>query len=127
MITLAAHLEGLDTWLASLPGAPMWTGHLIVEQGHVTPGVGGRPTFIAAAPPQSAAAYAARFAELLRAGCAWINLHAAGVVGGRLLVSVEFPHATRAAAGATSVNLSGPAQAVAERDGWPIELQHGGP
>lgn len=61
----------------------------------------------------------------LDAGYAWINLHAAGVVDGRLLVGVEFAHATRTFAGATSVNLSGPTQAVTERDGWPIELQRG--
>ena len=123
MTTLAAHLERLDAWLAPLPGAPRWSGHLIVERGYVTPGADGRPVLIAPEPPQSAATYAARFAELLHRGYAWVNLHGAGVADGQLLVGVEFPNASGAPVGQTSVNLSGPDQAVQERDGWTLTLQ----
>jgi hypothetical protein len=55
--------------------------------------------------------YSSRFDELLRAGYSWINLCAAGLAEGALIVVVELP---RAASGApidqVSVNLSGSAQ-----------------
>src|SRR5262245_57682659 len=126
MTTLAVHLEQLDTRLVSLPGAPHWAGHLIAERGYVAPGEDGRQILIAPEAPRPAAEYAARFAELLRAGHAWINLHGAGVADGRLLVGVEFPQATGAPAASTSVNLSGPTQPVLERDGWAIDLEASG-
>ena len=123
MTTLAVHLEQLDAWLAALPGAPAWTGHLIAERAHVIAREGGRPTLVTPAPPQPATEYAARFGELLHAGYPWINLHGAGVVDGRLLVGVDFPQPAGVPAGRTSVNLSGPTRAVQARDGWAIGVK----
>jgi len=123
MSTLAVHLEQLDAWLASLPGAPHWAGHLIAERGYVAPGEDGRQILIAPEPPRLATDYAPRFAELLRAGYAWINLNGAGVAHGRLLVGVEVPQATGLPAGSTRVNLSGPTPPVRERDGWAIDFE----
>jgi hypothetical protein len=51
--------------------------------------------------------FAARFAELMSAGYAWINFHAAGVHGGRLLVSVELPPGGPTHAPRTSIQLGG--------------------
>ena len=65
--------------------------------------------------------YAARFAELMSAGYSWINLHAAGVHGGRLLVSVELPPGGPTGATRTSVQLSGPFAFACQREGWKID------
>jgi hypothetical protein len=46
-------------------------------------------------------------------GYSWVNLHAAGVVGGTLVVVVEVPaRASGAPPSAAAVNLSGPATGI---------------
>ena len=53
--------------------------------------------------------FASRFDEYLHRGYSWINLSAAGVVSGILVVIVQVPaRASGAPPSATSVNLSGP-------------------
>jgi hypothetical protein len=53
--------------------------------------------------------FAPRFDEYLHRGYSWINLSAAGVVNGTLVVIVELPTQSRGAPpSAISVNLSGP-------------------
>src|SRR5678815_857698 len=113
MTTLAVRLDRLDKWLASLPGAPIWTACLIVKRRHLASGEDGGQILIAPA-PQPAATYAVRLADLLRAGYPWINFNGAGIDDGRLLVGVDFPEATGVPTDKTSVNLSGPTRAVQE-------------
>jgi hypothetical protein len=65
--------------------------------------------------------YGPRFSDLMSAGYSWINFHAAGVLGGHLLVSVELPPGGPTGAPRTSVQLSGPFQFASQRPGWKID------
>jgi hypothetical protein len=57
--------------------------------------------------------YADRFDQHLRAGYSWVNLHAAGIVDGVLVVIVELPnHPSGARDDQVAVNLSGPTVGV---------------
>jgi hypothetical protein len=76
-----------------------------------------RPTGHAIEVPQRALCpaegYADRFEAHLRAGYAWVNLHAAGVVDGVLVVIVEVPnHPSGVPYDRVAVNLSGPSAAL---------------
>jgi hypothetical protein len=54
--------------------------------------------------------YTGRFEELLHQGYSWINLTAAGIVDGELIVIVEVPRTSGGVpADRVAVNLSGPA------------------
>ena len=59
--------------------------------------------------------YRARFADLTSRGLGWINLHAVGVLGTHLVLSIEAPTLPQGSAGWTSVNLSGPTRAMIDR------------
>jgi hypothetical protein len=101
-----------------LPGAPRWDSVTIsgplelfpTQQTHVTP-----------ADLVAADAFAERFDQLLSLGYPWINLSAAGVLRGALLVTVETPTYTQADIDFTSVNASGPPALVQQRAGWRID------
>ena len=54
--------------------------------------------------------YEKRFEELTHSGRPWVNVSCCGIEGGKLLVRVEFPEPTGSSR--TSVNLSGPSNAV---------------
>lgn len=57
--------------------------------------------------------YAARFEHHLRAGFSWINLSAAGIIEGTLIVLIETPHRSSGTpAEHVAVNLSGPMAGV---------------
>lgn len=71
----------------------------------------GRPV-IAAAALRTVEEYDERFSALMVKGFAWINLNFYGLLDGRALVTVEFPEDEPVEPGATSVNFSGPPQAV---------------
>ena len=118
MSALDVHLVSLDAWLQTFAQCPRWAGHLLAENAWVDLDPHGVPTLRAPAPLQSAAAYADRFHELVTRGYPWVNLCAAGVIGGQLVVTVELPRYRSDRAGATSVNLS--IRAVEERDGWAL-------
>lgn len=123
MGTLDVHLERLDTWLRTLPQCPSWAGHLIAENARVDRDPDGVPTLSALEPLRSPAAYADRFEELVTRGYDRVNLHAAGILGGQLVVAVELPRAPGDHPGATSVNLSGPTHTVMHRAGWPLAFE----
>jgi hypothetical protein len=62
-------------------------------------------------------AYEARFDELLAAGLPWLNMSCYGALGGTLIVAIELPMPPSKPAAKTSVNLSGPPEAVLSH-GW---------
>jgi hypothetical protein len=114
---LSAQIERLEMWLRSTLGAPPWRGVALVESFWLKPTM----TSLSHAAIVTPERYAARFAELMSAGYAWINFHAAGVLGGRLLISVEWPPGGPTGAPRTSIQLSGPFTFAAERVGWSID------
>ncbi len=62
-------------------------------------------------------AYRLRFTELCTRGWPWINLHAAGLLDGVLLLSVEVPNREPDGSRWTSINMSGPFTRTRERGG----------
>ncbi|MCU0974237.1 MAG: hypothetical protein MUF80_09845, partial [Burkholderiales bacterium] len=58
--------------------------------------------------------YRARFRNLVTRGWPWINLQAAGLLRGHLLLVIETPTNELSGAPWTSVNISGPIRRVAE-------------
>jgi hypothetical protein len=63
--------------------------------------------------------YSSRFDELLSLGMPWINLSCYGIDGDVLIVAVELPRPGYAHCTRTSLNLSGPTNAVVER-AWDV-------
>jgi len=59
--------------------------------------------------------YRARFTDLATRGWSWINLHAVGLLDGVLILHLEPPASPPAGSKWTSINMSGPSKAVAER------------
>ena len=102
----------------ALPGAPRWDSVTITGPLDLFPL---QPARVALADLVAADAFAQRFAQLLSLGYPWINLHAAGVLRGALLITVETPTYTRADIDFTSVNPSGPSRTVQERADWRID------
>lgn len=90
---------------------------VIAELSKETFDVRGRPV-IARDELRTIEQYEERFSELMAKGFAWINLSSFGLLDGTALVTVEFPNYERVGGRAiTSVNFSGPLQAVA-RSTW---------
>jgi hypothetical protein len=126
---LPDYLELLDRTLRdSHPNVPRWSGHLVVEgyEDIFRDGPAGRWAIrLPAAEPIPAEAYAPRLEELRRRAYPWINLHAVGVLRGRLLVAIELPPGERregeVAPGMTSLNLSRPFEVVRNVPGWGLE------
>jgi hypothetical protein len=114
---LSVQVERLETWLRSTLDAPTWTGVTFVEGFWLEQ----TKTALPHAALVTSEIYAARFAELMSARYAWINFHAAGVLAGRLLISVELPPGGPSNAPRTSVQLSGPFAFAAQRPGWQID------
>jgi hypothetical protein len=112
---LPAQVDRLVTWLRSTLAAPNWSGVSFVEGFWLEPKV----AFLAR--DSVIVSYAARFADLMSAGYSWINFHAAGVLAGRLLVSVELPPSGPTGAPRTSVQLSGPFEFARSRQGWNLD------
>jgi hypothetical protein len=123
MRTLDLHLARLDTWLRTLPRCPPWTGHLLAENASVNRRPDGLPALSAPEPLRSPAGYSDRFDELVTRGYDWVNLHAAGVIGGQLVVAVELPRAPGDRPGITSINLSGPGHIVLQHAGWTLAFE----
>jgi hypothetical protein len=101
-----------------LPGAPRWDSVAITGPLEFLPT---EKTRIMLADLVAADAFAPRFAQLLSLGYPWINLNAAGMLRGALLVTVEIAAHTQSDVDFTSVNPSGPSRMVQERAGWRID------
>lgn len=101
-----------------LAGAPRWGSVIISGPLELFPTL---PTRITSADLIAAAAFAERFDQLLSLGFPWINLSAAGVLRGALLVTVETATYTQASIDFTFVNPSGPPVLVQQRVGWRID------
>ena len=118
--------EGFDSALArltefvrALPDNPGWERVAIVEDLVLARE---KRIRVRAAAIVAAEAFRARFAALTTTGYPWLNLHAAGVLGGStLLVTVERPPAGPTGAVPTSINISGPQNFVRLRPGWSVE------
>jgi hypothetical protein len=114
---LSAQIVRLENWLRSTLAAPPWTGVSFIEGFWLEP----TKTVVSKDGIVTAEKYGTRFSELMSAGYSWINLHAAGVLGGRLLVSVELPPRGPTGSPRTSVQLSGPFAFAGQRPGWKID------
>jgi hypothetical protein len=114
---LSAQVDRLATWLRSTLAAPAWTEVSFVEGFWLER----EAISLSRKAVVESERYAPRFAELMSAGYGWINFHAAGVHGGRLLVSVELPPGGPTGALRMSVQLSGPFGFASRRDGWKID------
>lgn len=64
--------------------------------------------------------YEARFDVLVKSGLPWINVSCVGVIGGKLVVGIEFPKASSESSARTSLNYSGPVKAVLDKN-WNAE------
>ena len=60
--------------------------------------------------------YEARFEVLMKSGLPWINVSCVGVIGGKLVVGIEFPRASSDSSARTSLNYSGPVKAVLDQN-----------
>lgn len=117
MTPLQQKLDFLFRIMAGQPGQPPVPEEAVItELSHDRLDPLGRPV-IDAADLQTVAQYEERFSALMSKGLAWINLNYYGLIDGRALVIVEFPQHEPAAPGATSVNFSGPSEAVS-RTSW---------
>jgi hypothetical protein len=114
---LSAQVGRLETWLRSTLAVPPWMGVSFVERFWLEP----TKTVVSQDAIVTAERYGARFSELMSTGYSWINFHAAGVLGGRLLASVEVPPGGPTGASRTSVQLSGPFAFAVQRPGWNID------
>ena len=113
---IAAQLDRLRSWLRAHCDAPHWNGvwlieNFWIEQCHVS-----LPATRAFRPEH----YRDRFATLMAAGYAWVNLHGAGTLHGDLVATVELPPGGPSSCPQTQVILSGPQAFVAER-GWSLD------
>lgn len=108
--------------MVAAPDVPEWQGVLITER--VEHGEAGR--VLAVGPLQRADDFAPRFADLVRSGWPWVNLHALGILDGQLVVSVEVPAAAPTGAHPTSVNMSGFSNHVRQR-GYRLDAVVGDP
>jgi hypothetical protein len=87
-------------------GAPPWDRFLLLEGADIRYEASACIPMARLNTPET---YAPRFAEHLGRGFPWINLNAAGVLNGALLVVVELPEYTAGVPRSkVSVNLSGP-------------------
>jgi hypothetical protein len=98
------YLGYFDCWLRQL-GMPAWRSVVITEgfrgNGSKAPAV-----------VYSVDEYRPRFSELLARGWPWVNVHAAGLLGDDLLVSIDVPTYDPTESRVTAVNISGPATDV---------------
>ncbi len=119
-MTVYEHIKRLEEWLRRDGDAPQWEGIVIAENYFI--GSEENPTKIPAPDLQSVDAYAARFEEILRRGYSWVNLVGNGLLGEKLLVTVEYPKQTCGASmEQVSVNLSGPYSDKTGQKSWNIE------
>jgi hypothetical protein len=124
----------LPWWVGMHMGAPHWLGHGVSAKDgqllQVTPYVraGIAPLELSATAQVSVArddlvsadAFTERFAQLLSLGYPWINLCAAGLLRGALLVTVELPTYT-SDINVPAINVVGPPAFVRQRAGWWVD------
>jgi hypothetical protein len=107
MNELEEHLNRLVSFLNDWGAPSSWLRVMFVEDSSITYGA---PSLIPRAALASQGEYAARFAEHLNAGHAWINMSVAGILDGVLLVIIELPrYKNYVPRDKVSVNFSGPA------------------
>jgi hypothetical protein len=108
MTRLDQELDRLRAFLIDCQPVLAWQTMHLVEGAEVS--FAHNSLRIARATLRSPAAFARRFEELLQCGYSWINLNAAGIVDGELIVIVEVPRTSSGVpADRVAVNLSGPA------------------
>ncbi len=116
---LDSALARLAALVRELPDNPGWERIAIVEDLVLAPE---KRVRVRAAAIAEARAYRVRFAALTATGYPWLNLHAAGLLGGStLLVTVERPPGGPTGAVPTSINISGPPNFVRYRPGWSVD------
>jgi hypothetical protein len=119
MTALAAHLERLLNWLASIGLQPPSKDVRIVEVCEAN--IGDGRCHVRQADFRSPTDYEMRFEELLQAGYPWLNMSCYGIHDGSLIVAIEVPSPRPLHPGRTTpVNLSGPSRIVLER-GWRVD------
>lgn len=101
-----------------LPDAPRWERVIISASFELS---ATEQTTVAREDLVQADAFTERFAQLLSLGYPWINLSAAGLLRGALLVTIEVPDHTRSDISAPSINVSGPLAFVRQRAGWQLD------
>jgi hypothetical protein len=112
-------LVRLTEFVRGLPDNPGWERIVVVEDLALVPDSLVR---VMAKDVLDSGAYAERFAELAVAGYAWLNLHAAGLLAGSiLLVTVERPPGGSTGVVRTSINISGPPNFVRARQRWSVD------
>jgi hypothetical protein len=107
-----------EAFALGLPGAPRWKSVVLGPPLELSAGKLGRISYEEVV---AADAFVERFEQLLSLGFPWINLSAAGLLRGALLVTVETAAITRGDIRATSINISGPVAFVRQRTGWRLD------
>jgi len=109
-VVLDWYLGYLHRWLLDL-GVPEWDDILLTED--VVWDAQSR-RIVQLGELHTADDYRGRFTDLATRGWPWINLHALGLLNGRLILSIELPAYEPTGASPTSVNISGPSNWVKE-------------
>jgi len=105
MNDLEKHLNRLLSFMKAWGGPPSCPNILFVEDTSV---IRGMPSLIPRAALASQEEYAAKFDEHLQSGHSWINMSAAGILNGALLIAIELPkYKNHVPKENVSVNLSG--------------------
>jgi hypothetical protein len=108
------YLSKLGEMVSSLEGAPRWEGIVMIDGFVASEKIHRNELY----EPES---FKLRFKEVVTSGHTWVNLSAAGVLEGKLLISLE-DASDRAYEGCpTSVNLSGPFNFVGSLPGWSLD------
>lgn len=108
-------IDELISWTRTLRGCPNFDDVRMLDGRAVIKGKAPRAAM------QSVDDFEGRYGELRNRNLPWINLHAAGLHEGALVVVVETPaDSTANRESTTAVNTSGPSAAVAADPGWDL-------
>ena len=110
-------IEYFESWLTKELGLPAWKEVLVTEFVEFS----ADPLKIEVGKCDSPDNYKERFQLLLSRGYAWINVSALGLMGETLVLHVEHPNQSQFISAESSVNLSGPCEAV-QKNGYNLNV-----
>jgi hypothetical protein len=116
MSSLSDALQGLFDFLKKQVGAPPTREVCVLEIGADTNVDQLGRFLIRPSELREPGGYETRFEVLMKSGLPWINVSCVGVIGGKLVVGIEFPRPSSESSARTSLNYSGPVKAVLDEN-----------